>query len=178
MGKFEEYLDKAKDLAEDAGDVAKHLAGDVVNRARELTEEGSKARELAKSAKEQSATLALGAREKIQGVLQDARTGKEIGLGIAELKNLPEFEGSILYTMELEAMINDLNGLVLYINDGRLDDASVAQEISKVMAKVQPAPAPESEEAEQQMTDEQKAIERAKSIAFSACSRALEALNN
>ncbi|MBQ6315305.1 MAG: hypothetical protein IJI11_06890 [Mogibacterium sp.] len=180
MGKIEEYLDRAKDLAEDAGDIAKKFAGEAVNKAKELTEDGSKVRELAKDAKTQASAISLGAREKVQGFMQDARAGKEIKQGITELENLPELEGSILYTMELESMKNDLNSLLLIINDSRLDDASVVEEVKKVMAKAQPAasaaPAAEAAPSDIPQTDEDLAIHKVKVIAFSACTRALEAL--
>ena len=39
MEKFEEYLDRARDLAGDAGDMAKKIAGEVAGKAKELTEE-------------------------------------------------------------------------------------------------------------------------------------------
>ena len=88
MGKFDEYLDRAKDLAAEAGDAAKTVADDVVSRAKDLTEEGSAARELAKSAKGQAVSIAEGAKEKVQGLMQDVRAVKDIGLGIAELEAL------------------------------------------------------------------------------------------
>ena len=43
MGKFDEYLGRAKDLAAEAGDAAKTVADDVVSRAKDLTEEEVKA---------------------------------------------------------------------------------------------------------------------------------------
>ena len=172
MEKFEEYLDRARDLAGDAGDMAKKIAGEVAGKAKELTEEHGKVKELAQNAREQSATLALGAKEKVQGAIQDVMAGKEIRQGISELENLPEFEGSILYKMELESMINDLSALNLFINDKRLDDASVIEEVRKVLDKVQPAG-----ELGEDATEEQLAIEKAKNIAYSACMRTLEALN-
>lgn len=178
MDKFEEYLDKAKDLAGDAGDMAKHFAGEVVSKAKELTEEGGKVREMAKNAKEQTAAMTFGAREKVNGILQDARAVKEIKLGVAELETLPE-DGSILYKMDLEAIINDLSKLSLFVSDGRLDDGSVEEEIRKVMSKVEPAVSmdPESEPlTAETLTDEQLLIEKAKAIAYGACTRALEAL--
>ena len=172
MDKFDEYLDKAKELAEEEGGMAKNLMGEVVDKAKELADEHGKVKELAKSAKEQSATLAFGAKEKVQGILQDAKTGKEIKQGINELENLPELEGSILYSMELGTMVNDLSSLYLIINDSRMDDASVIEEIRKVLSKVQPAG-----ELPEDASDEQKAIEKAKTIAFSACKSAMEVLN-
>lgn len=201
MGKIEEYLDRAKDLAEDAGDIAKKFAGEAVSKAKELTEDGSKVRELAKDAKTQASAISLGAKEKVQGLMQDARAGKEIKQGITELENLPELEGSILYTMELESMKNDLNSLLLIINDSRLDDASVVEEVKKVMAKAQPAasvaanaapaadpaqtmqasqerPVVTTVQSDVSQTDEDLAINKVKVIAFSACTRALEALQS
>ena len=169
MGKIDEYISRAKDLAEDASEVTKTVAGDVVTKAKELTEEGSRARELAKSAKEQTSSIAAGAREKVQGILKDSRAIKEIMLGIAELEALPEDEGSILYRMELETVINSLNSLVLSIEDKRLDDASVEEEIRKVMDKVKP-------DTDLQADDEQLAINKAKTIAYDACTRALETI--
>ena len=170
MGKFDEYLDRAKDLAAEAGDAAKTVADDVVSRAKDLTEEGSAARELAKSAKGQAVSIAKGAKEKVQGLMQDARAVKDIGLGIAELEALPEVEGSILYTMELETVINSLKSLQLPIGDNRLDDRSVAEEIKKTMEKVRP-------DETQQASEEELAINNVKTIAYNACERALESLN-
>ena len=194
MEKFEEYLDRAKDMAEDAGDIAKNIAGEAMSKAKELTAEGSKVRELKKSAQEQAATLAFNAKEKVEGFLQDTRAGKEIRQGINALGELPEFEGSILYTMELQSMTNDLRSLFLIINDNRLDAQSVAEEITKVMNKVKPAaaepaapqadadqaPAPTEQASTDQaapMTDEEKAIEAAKAIAYDACVKALSVLH-
>lgn len=177
MSKLDEYLDRARDLAEDAGDVAKNFAGEVMSRAKDLTDERSKVRELAQSAREQTGALTLGAKEKVQGVLQDAKAGKEIRLGITELENLPEFEGSIIYKMELEAAINGLKSLLAFIDDGRLDDASVVEEVRKVMGKVEPA-APAADDSEQQLSAEDQAIENVKTIAYSACARALGVLTS
>ena len=196
MGKIDEYLDRAKGLAGDAGEVAKNIKGEVVSKAKELTAEGSKVRELTQSAKDQTAAITLGAREKVQGVLQDAKAVKEIKQGIIELESLPEFEGSILYTMELESMKNNLNSLLLIISDNRLDDASVVEEIKKAMGKVQPAgsavpEAPETAGTQgegeasvldgpvtyEPVLDEQHAIDKAKVVAYSACVRALATLN-
>ena len=70
--------------------------------------------------------------------MQDAKAVKEIKQGIIELESLPEVEGSILYTMELESMKNNLKSLLLIISDNRLDDASVEEEIKKAMGKVHP----------------------------------------
>ena len=158
MGRYDDYLEKAKDMAES-----------VVNKAKEMTGEGSKARE-------QASAIAFGAREKVNGLLQDARAVKEIRQGISELEALPEFEGSILYNMELETMIRDLNGLLLIINDNRLDAASVTEEIMKVMDKVQPAADQQAEDAPEK-TAEQQATENAKAVTYSSCERALKALN-
>ena len=159
MGRYDDYLEKAKDMAES-----------VVNKAKEMTGEGSKARE-------QASAIAFGAREKVNGLLQDARAVKEIRQGISELEALPEFEGSILYNMELETMIRDLNGLLLIINDNRLDDASVTEEIRKVMSKVQPDADQKAEESSQEGSAEKTATEKAKAATYSACERALEAFN-
>lgn len=170
MGKFDEYLDRAKDLAAEAGDAAKTVADDVVSRAKDLTEEGSAARELAKSAKGQAVSIAEGAKEKVQGLMQDVRAVKDIGLGIAELEALPEVEGSILYTMEFETVINSLKSLQLTIGDNRLDDRSVAEEIKKTMEKVRP-------DETQQASEEELAINNVKTIAYNACERALESIS-
>ena len=170
MGKFDEYLDRAKDLAAEAGDAAKTIADDVVSRAKDLTEEGSAARELAKSAKGQAVSIAEGAKEKVQGLMQDVRAVKDIGLGIAELEALPEVEGSILYTMEFETVINSLKSLQLTIGDNRLDDRSVAEEIKKTMEKVRP-------DETQQASEEELAINNVKTIAYNACARALESIS-
>ena len=168
MGKIDEYLNKAKSLAEEAGEAAKTITGEAVSRAKDLSDEHSKVKELTQNAREQSVSFAMGVKEKAEGLFQDARAAKEIRHGISELAALPEFEGSILYSMELEAMTNDLNALVLIINDGRLDDASVVEEIKKVMGKVQPSTDPQAEE-----TEEMRAIEKAKVIAYRACTGAL-----
>ena len=96
------------------------------------------------------------AKNKFQGVLQDARAGKEIRQGIDQLENLPEFDGSIVYKMELEAAVNSLSSLLLIISDSRLDDESVAEEIRKVMNKIQP-----SADSQEEATEEQQAIEPA-----------------
>ena len=191
MGKLEEYIERAKDLAEEAGDAAKTVAGEVIDRAKDLTEEKSKVRELTQSAKEQAAAISFGAKEKVQGILSDAKAVKEISIGIEELKAMPEVEGSILYTMEHESMINNLKSLMLFINDRRLDDASVEEEIRRVMEKVKPAEMP-AQDAEQavalvadaemeaapapELSEEEQAIENARIIAYSACTRAIEAL--
>ena len=90
MGRIEEYLERAKDLAEEAGDAAKNLAGEAFGKAKELTEEGGKVRELAKTAKDQTAAVTLGAREKVGGIIQDAKAVKEVKLALAELEALPE----------------------------------------------------------------------------------------
>ena len=182
MGKLEEYIERAKDLAEDASDAAKTVAGEVMDRAKDLTEEKSKVRELTQSAKEQAAAISFGAREKVQGIIGDAKAVKEISIGIEELQAMPEVEGSILYTMEHESMINNLKSLMLFISDRRLDDASVEEEIRRVMEKVAPAymPAQEAEQTEaaaSEMSAEDQAIENAKIIAYSACTRAIEALS-
>ena len=178
MGRIEEYLERAKDLAEEAGDAAKNLAGEAFGKAKELTEEGGKVRELAKTAKDQTAAVTLGAREKVGGIIQDAKAVKEVKLALAELEALPE-DGSILYKMDLEAIINDMNKLALYITDNRLDDASVAEEIRKVMAKVKPddlTEALQGENAEEQLSDENLLIQKAKTVAYGACVKALEAV--
>ena len=171
MGKLDNYLNEARNLAEDAGDVAKTIAGDVVNKAKELTEEGGKAKELAKSAKEQTAAISHGVKEKVQGVLQDGRAVKELKQGIARLEALPEIDGSILCRMELETAINYLNSLQLVISDSRMDTDSAIEEIRKVMGKVQPIG-----DTETAKTDEQKAIENVKAVAYRACAGALETL--
>ena len=179
MGKLEEYIERAKDLAEDATDAAKTVAGEVMDKAKELSEENGKVKELTQSAKKQAAAISFGAKEKVQGIVSDAKAVKEISIGIEELKAMPEVEGSILYTMEHESMINNLKSLMLFINDRRLDDASVEEEIRRVMEKVKPAemPAQDAEQAEAPaVSEEEQAIENARVIAYSACTRAIEAL--
>lgn len=200
MGKLEEYIERAKDLAEDASDAAKTVAGEVVDRAKNLSEEKSKVRELTQSAKEQAAAISFGAKEKVQSIFSDANAVKELSIGIEELKAMPEVEGSILYTMEHESMINNLKSLMLFISDRRLDDASVEEEIRGVMEKVKPAGvaaeagqaeaavqaqdadqavglvADAGQEAAPEMSAEEQAIENAKIIAYGACTRAIEAL--
>lgn len=179
MGKFDEYLDRAKDLAEDAAEIAKTAAGEAWSKAKELTEEGGMVRELAQSAKEQSSAIAFGAKEKVEGALKDVKAGKEIKQAISEMEALPDFDGSILYRMEYETMVSDLKSLLLVINDNRLDDGSVVEEINEVLAKVQPAEgAAEAAETEApQLSDEEMAIQKAKAIVFGACTRALEAIS-
>ena len=172
MGEFEKYMDEVRDLAEDAGEAAKNIAGEVISKAKKLTEEGSTARELAKNAKNQASSFSMGVTEKVQGMIQDTKAGKELKEGIAQLEALPEIEGSIMYSMELGTAINYLRSLMLIIEDKRMDTDSAVEEIRNVMVKVQPAS--DSKEAE---SDEQKAIENVKAIAFDACIRALDALN-
>ena len=198
MEKFDEYLDKAKDLAEDASEIAKKAAGEVASKARELADDHSKAKELMKEAKEQSvefaheakekssafasgareksSTIAAGAKEKVQGILQDSNAVKEIGQGITDLENLPAFDGSIIYNMDLEAMLSDLRALQLIIKDNRLDDKSVEEEIRKVMDKVRPSEAKLADGEAAQLTDEERAIETARTTAYNACKRALATL--
>lgn len=170
MGTFEEYLDKAKDIAEDAADGARDFADEVTSRVRELTDDGKKVRELKQNAKEQASSLTLGAKEKLQGFFQDAGASKEIKQGISELEALPEFEGSILYAMEVQALASDLRRLDLIISDDRMDKDSVVEEIKRVIEKVQPSDEPQTDDLEQQW------IARAKDIAFNTCLRALDAL--
>ena len=148
---IDSYLKKAKYFAEDASEAIKDVADEVVSKAKELTEEGSKARELAKSAKDQASASAFGVKEKLQA--------------------LPEVEGSIVYTMEVESMIRYLKSLSLVVEDQRVDKASAEEEIKEVIAKVEPAAEVNEENAEQ------LAIEKAKDITLNACLRALDALN-
>ena len=140
--KLEKYFDKARNMAEDAGGKAMNVAGDVLGTAK----------------------------EKVQGFMQSTKASKEIRYGIAELEALPEIEGSILYTMELQSAFSYLRSLTFVLEDGRLDDASVVEEIKKVMEKVQPAA-----DAQAEPSDEQQAIENVKAIVYGACTRALEA---
>ncbi len=175
MRDFEDYLEKAMDMAEEAGEIAKKAAGEAVDKVKEFTEEGGKARELVKNAKEEAAAVSFGAKEKVQGMLQDAKAIKEIKQGIAELEALPEIEGSILYTMEKETLSHSLRSLALLIDDSRLDNASVEEEIRKVMVKV----VPDAEQAggqAQQKTEEELAMENARMIAYNSCVRALGTL--
>lgn len=141
MDNLEKYFDKAKDMAGDAGDKAKSIAGDVVSEAK----------------------------EKVQSIMLGSGAAKEIRLGIEQLEALPEFDGSILYKMELEAAASYLRSLLYIIEDDRIDKDSVAEEVRKVLAKVQP----DSQASE---TEEQQAIENVKSIVCSACTKALETL--
>ena len=67
-------------------------------------------------------------------------------------------------------MINSLKSLQLTIGDNRLDDRSVAEEIKKTMEKVRP-------DETQQASEEDLAINNAKTVAYNACARALESLN-
>ncbi len=175
MGIFDQYFEKAKDLAEDARDGAKDVYDEVMSRAKEVAEEGSDARKLVQSAKEQSAAAAKGAKEKVQGMIQDAKAIKEIKQGISELEALPEIDGSIIYTMEIQTLVNNLRALYLLVDDKRLDDETVASEIKKTMVKVVPD-AEQTGDAAPQKTEEEKAIDSAKVIAYNACVRALESL--
>ena len=177
MGTLNEYLERAKDLAEDAREGAKDVFGEVVNKAKEVADEGSEARKLVNSAKEQSTAIALGAKEKVQGMLQDARAVKDIKQGIAELEALPEVEGSIIYSMEIQTLVNNLRALYLLISDNRLDDETVAGEIKKTMVKLETGDGSLSPDGEQQKSEEDLAIENAKSIAYNACIRALDSLS-
>ena len=92
--------------------------------------------------------------------------------GIAELEALPEIDGSIIYTMEIQTLVNNLRALYLLVDDERLDNETVAGEIKKTMAKIQPS----GESQAEQKTEEELAIENAKNIAFNACIRALDSL--
>ena len=170
MSDFEEYFDKAKDIAEDAAEGARDFAEEVASRVKEFTDDGRKVRDLKKNAKEQASSISLGVKEKVQGLLQDAGATGEIKKGIAELEALPEFEGSILYSMEIQALISDLKRLDMIINDNRMDKASVVEEIKRVVEKVQPAAEIEAGNLEQ------LSIEQAKAISFNACLRALDAI--
>ena len=170
MSDFEEYFDKAKDIAEDAAEGARDFAEEVASRVKEFTDDGRKVRDLKKNAKEQASSLSLGVKEKVQGLFQDAGATGEIKKGIAELEALPEFEGSILYSMEIQALISDLKRLDMIINDNRMDKASVVEEIKRVVEKVQPAAEIEAGNLEQ------LSIEQAKAISFNACLRALDAI--
>ena len=176
MGTFEEYLERAKDLAEDAKEGAKDVFGEVVSKAKEVAEEGSDARKFVQNAKEETAALAFGAKEKVQGIIQDAKAIKEIKQGIAELEALPEIDGSIIFTMEIQTLVNNLRALYLLIDDKRLDDATIESEIRKTMVKVVPDAEKQTEATVQPKTEEEQAIENAKVIAYSACIRALESL--
>ena len=177
MGTLNEYLERAKDLAEDAREGAKDVFGEVVNKAKEVADEGSEARKLVNSAKEQSAAIALGAKEKVQGMIQDAKAIKEIKQGIAELEALPEIDGSIIYTMEIQTLVNNLRALYLLIDDERLDDETVAGEIRKTMVKLEAGDgSPAQADAEQQKTAEEQAIDNARAIAYNSCIRALDSL--
>ena len=173
MDKFEEYFDKAKDFADDAREGMKDFFGEAVDMAKDLTDDGAKVKEFTENARGQAASLTQSAKEKIDGMLQDTRAGKEIKQGLTELENLPEFEGSIVYSMELQSMVSELRALYLLINDNRLDDEAVIDEIKKAMGKVQP----EAADSEASLSDEQKAIETAKAVAYGACQRALDVLN-
>ena len=176
MGKLNEYMDRAKNLAEDASEAARNAADGVVSRAKEVAEEGSETRKFVENAKQQSAAIAFGAKEKVQGIIQDVRAIKEIKQGIAELEALPEIDGSIIYTMEIQTLVNNLRALYLLIDDERLDNETVAGEIRKVMVKVVPDAEQQAADAAQQKTEEEQAIANAKNIAYSACLRALDSL--
>lgn len=176
MGKFDEYLERAKDIADDAKDGAKDVLDEFVSRAKEVAEEGSEARKIVESAKDKSAAIAFGAKEKVQEIIQDARAIKEIKQGIAELEALPEIEGSIIYTMEIQTLVNNLRALYLLIDDDRLDDETVAGEIRKTMVKVVPDAEKQTGAPAPQKSAEEQAVENAKMIAYSACVKALDSL--
>ena len=176
MGKFNEFLERAKDLADDASEGARDVFGEFKSRAKEVAEEGSEARKIVENAKEQTTTLAKGAKEKVQGLLQDAKAVKEIKQGIAELEALPDVEGSIIYSMEIQTLVNNLRALYLLINDERLANETVAGEIKKTMVKLETGDGSLSPEGGQK-TEEDLAIENAKSIAYNACIRALDSLS-
>ena len=110
------------------------------------------------------------AKEMMQGAINDSKAGKELQAGIAALEALPAFEGSMLYTMEFETIVTYLRTLGLVVEDGRMDNASVKEEVRKVIEKVQPASAVAEDDAEQQ------AIEKAKAVAFDTCLKVLDAL--
>lgn len=110
------------------------------------------------------------AKEMMQGAINDSKAGKELQAGIAALEALPTFEGSMLYTMEFETIMTYLRTLGLVVEDGRMDNASVKEEVRKVIEKVQPASAVAEDDAEQQ------AIEKAKAVAFDTCFKVLDAL--
>ena len=177
MIKFDEFLEKAKDIAEDANEGARDLFGEFKSRAKEVAEEGSEARKIVENAKDQTTTIAMGAKEKVQGILQDARAVKEIKQGIAELEALPDVEGSIIYSMEIQTLVNNLRALYLLINDERLDNETVAGEIKKTMVKLETGDGSLSPDSVQQKSEEDLAIENAKSIAYNACIRALDSLS-
>ena len=132
------------------------------------------ARNLVKGAGDVAKTAAVshGIKEKVQDALQDGKAVKELRQGLSQLEALPEIEGSIIYRMELETTINYLNSLQLIISDSRMDKESAAEEIRNVMDKVQPVVDPQEAESE-----EEQAIENVKAIAYSVCTRALEALS-
>ena len=177
MIKFDEFLEKAKDIAEDANEGARDLFGEFKSRAKEVAEEGSEARKIVENAKDQTTTIAMGAKEKVQGILQDARAVKDIKQGIAELEALPDVEGSIIYSMEIQTLVNNLRALYLLINDERLDNETVAGEIKKTMVKLETGDGSLSPDSVQQKSEEDLAIENAKSIAYNACIRALDSLS-
>ena len=198
MGNYDEYLEKAMDLKDKAEVVAKDLKGKAIDAAGDLADK------LGDRSNDRSGSVFDGAKEMVFGKVQDARAGKEIRQGLAELQALPELEGAILYSMELGSMVNYLNSLLLVIDDNRLDEESVLLKIREVMAKVEPAAMPEAaggqstvpqagvqteeaapfgadipaEEAVSQLSAEQQAIEKAKAITYSACVRALDALKS
>ena len=60
------------------------------------------------------------AKEKVQGAIKDSLAGKELQAGLDALDALPPFEGSILYTMEFEAIASYLRTLKLVVGDGRM----------------------------------------------------------
>lgn len=118
-----------------------------------------------------------GAREKAQGIINDAKAGSEIRQGIALLEAMPEVEGSIVYKMELQTAVNSLKSLLLVIEDSRMDTASAEEEIREVMDKVRPADAETAEEPDiTEGSEEQLAIQAVKEVAYDACAKALEAL--
>ena len=151
------------------------LVPDIMNRF--SAGKDPKVEEAVKEAKEESAALAFGAKKKVEGMIQDARAIKELKQGVEDLEALPEVEGSIIFTMEKETLVNSLRGLYLLIDDKRLDDATVEQEIRKVMVKVVPAETGDDTlAADEPKSEEELAIANARNIAYSACLRALDSL--
>ena len=101
MGKIEEYLGKARDVAEQAGDKAKEFAGEVTS----------------------------GAKDAVNEAFKGKKASKELRQGITELEALPPLEGSLLYNMEIEAIGNYLNALALIIEDGRITESGTHSEL-------------------------------------------------
>lgn len=114
--------------------------------------------------------------DKAKGLVKDTNAAKEIKQCLTELEALPE-DGSIVYKMDREALINDMSGLLLVVKDGRLDDEAVTEEIRRVIGKLLVADE-QPDGLSQEETNEKQMIASAKDAACNACLRALDAISS